>query len=109
MTGRTFEAFTTRVPGKDLSERHASEKGKAMARTAVTEVGVSVDGFVDAGGVLGININVKFFQDGRMVDLSTTAPFTVTRDQARALVKQALLDADYGEILDTAKYRVIGV
>lgn len=85
----------------------ASGKAQKMA-TAVTQIGVTIRGFVDAGGELGVDINCKFYQDARLVDLSTTAPFTVTAQQARAIVKAALVDAGYGEILDTAKYRVLG-
>ena len=103
----TATAFASRVGGKD-QRKDESREGKAMASN-VTEVGVSVGGFINAGGVLGVEVRVNFFQDGRYVELSTTAPFDVTAQQARALVKAALIDAGYGTILDAAKFRVVGI
>lgn len=85
----------------------ASGKAQKMA-TAVTQIGITVGGFVDAGGVLGVEVRANFFQDGRFVELSSTAPFDITATQARGFIKQTLIDAGYGELLDTAKFRVVG-
>ncbi len=81
---------------------------KAGPRIDIVEVGVNVSGFEDIGGALGVSYTARFFQDGRMVELSANAPFETNALELRQLVRGAIRDAGYGEVASTARIRIAG-
>ena len=80
----------------------------AGPRVEIAEVGVTVHGFEDVGGVLGLGYIARFFQDGRLVELSSNAGFEATAQDIRSQVRQAVRDAGYGEVAANARIRVAG-
>ena len=74
------------------------------------QIGVTVSGFQDIGGLLFYTLNVKFnHPTGQRGEISGTVPITSTRAQAEAEVKTWILD-NYGiAVPGNALVRTVGL